>query len=192
MQLEMLRREAERLARRGELLLPTGLGSPVAWVYPYSIGAVAIALALGERIVAVVPDARRGGSVTTVPDVPAGGTPLFAHAWTSYPPIEAIFLFGGAVIQEWLEANGWERTWGYNDNFPDREAVEAYESWWQSTHPFYTSSALAVRGGWHFVWPDDDWYERLNDELLVWTTAGEPWIEVWAESRGLRVLQRYT
>lgn len=122
----------------------------------------------------------------------AGGTPLFASPWRSYPPIEGIFLRGSERIGDWLAENRWERTWGYNDNFPDRRVVSEYEAWWQGQHPFYTSTAVAVRGGWHFVWPDDDWLERVDEELVLWTLSGEPWLEVWARAGGLQVLERTT
>jgi hypothetical protein len=47
-------------------------------------------------------------------------------------------------------------------------------------------------GGWHFVWPDDDWYDLLDAELVLWTMKGEPWIEVWAADGWYRVLERVT
>lgn len=192
MDLRALMEEAEALVRAGLFLVPDGTGSPAAWKFPRSAGRPAMAVAMDERTLIVVPDGRGGGRVEELDAPPRGGSPLFARPWKSYPPIEGIFLLGSARVGDWLEANQWERSWGYNDNFGGRDLVHEYESWWQSQHPFYTKRAAAVRGGWHFVWPDDDWLDRVHDELVLWTLTGEPWIEVWAESTGMRVIERVT
>ena len=122
-----------------------------------------------------------------------GRKPLYAIAGRSLPPIDAIFRFGGDSVHEWLREQGWEPNWGYSDNFKDPEPVHEYERLYQGECPLYTSGAFAVLGGWHFPWPDNDWEERLAEQLLVWTfEESEPWVEVWGTSSGYRVLQRIT
>ncbi len=73
------------------------------------------------------------------------------------------------------------------------EAYDKYLPVWQSNCPLYTNEAAAVLGGWHFPWPDGDWEELQNKPLLVWTIDdSEPWVEVWKEPNGFRVIQRIT
>jgi hypothetical protein len=73
------------------------------------------------------------------------------------------------------------------------ESDEAYTRRWQSNCPLYTGEAAAVLGGWHFPWPDDDWSELQEQPLVVWTLdESEPWVEVWGEPDGFRVMQRIT
>ncbi|MFO0694487.1 MAG: hypothetical protein U0230_13085 [Polyangiales bacterium] len=192
MDIDTLMQEAELLVRNGEQLTPSGIGAPVGWTYPRVSGEPSMAVVVAGRVLCLVPDGNHGAGASYGDAAPAGGTPLFASPWRSYPPIEGIFLRGSERIGDWLAENRWERTWGYNDNFPDRRVVSEYEAWWQGQHPFYTSTAVAVRGGWHFVWPDDDWLERVDEELVLWTLSGEPWLEVWARAGGLQVLERTT
>ena len=56
---------------------------------------------------------------------------------------------------------------------------------------YHTSCRL---GGWHFPWPDGDWFDLLTKTLLIWTFEGaEPWIEVWADQAGeLHLIERIT
>jgi hypothetical protein len=73
------------------------------------------------------------------------------------------------------------------------EMDDAYIQIWQENCPLYTREAAAVLGGWHFPWPDGDWEELREQRLLVWTLEdSEPWVEVWAELIGYRVIQRIT
>lgn len=91
--------------------------------------------------------------------------PLFAHEGQSLPPPDAM----------------------------PSEEYERYLPSWQSNCPLYTNEAAAVLGGWHFPWPDDDWVELQEKSLLLWTIEeSEPWIEVWKEIGGFRVIQRIT
>ena len=93
------------------------------------------------------------------------GHPLYAHPAPSLPPPDAL----------------------------SAEDDVAYIRLWQANCPLYTEESVAVLGGWHFPWPDGDWEELREHRLLVWTIEGsEPWVEVWAEPGGLRVLQRIT
>lgn len=121
------------------------------------------------------------------------GIRLYAHPASSMPPLEAVFKLGSPEVTRWLVANNWESEWGYNDNFPDRSPVDIYERAYQAQLPLYDGSAHAVLGGWHMPWPEGDWDELLNKQLVVWTFAdSEPWVEVWRDGVDLRVIQRTT
>jgi len=119
--------------------------------------------------------------------------PLYAHAARSLPPIDAVFRFGSAAVQQWLREHNWQSDWGYNSNFADPAPADEYERLYQSRCPLYAGGSFAVLGGWHFPWPDGDWAELLVQTLLVWTfEESEPWVEVWSGTEGLRVKQRLT
>lgn len=121
------------------------------------------------------------------------GIRLYAHPASSMPPLEAVFKLGSADVRAWLAANNWETDWGYNDNFPDRSPVDIYERAYQAQLPLFDDSAHAVLGGWHMPWPEGDWDELLNQQLVVWTFAdSEPWVEVWRDGVNFRVIQRIT
>jgi hypothetical protein len=79
------------------------------------------------------------------------------------------------------------------DANPDLENA-AYTAHWTRNCPLYNDQdVVAVLGGWHFPWPDDDWETLRDCELLVWTIAGaEPWVEVWRSNGQTRVMQRIT
>lgn len=70
----------------------------------------------------------------------------------------------------------------------------AYPEQWMHECPIYNGKdVVAVLGGWHFPWPDDDWEELRDRTLLVWTLEGsEPWVEVWQSDEGTTVMQRIT
>lgn len=122
-----------------------------------------------------------------------GALALFGHPGRSLPPLEAIFLKGPAPVQEWLTKNKWKSEWGYSDKFKDRKIAENYIRRYQNLSPFYSGSAHAVLGGWHFPWPDGDWAELIERALLVWTLEdSEPWIEVWGVGKKFEVKQRIT
>jgi hypothetical protein len=123
----------------------------------------------------------------------AEGIPLDAERALSLPPIDAIFRFGSAAVEPWLAKNCWERDCEYNDNFPDSATVSQYERHWQDQLPFYDGTAHAVLGGWHSPWPDGDWEELVDQQLIVWTFAdSESWVEAWKDASGYRVIQRIT
>jgi hypothetical protein len=123
------------------------------------------------------------------------GLELRAYEELVLPPIEAIFLRGSTAIEEWLVANRWSRRERYNDNFPDRRVVNVYEQEWFKGYPLYRDDGTyAVLGGWHFPGADDDWYELVDEQLLVLTIHdSEPWVEAWRLRNGLiKVIQRIT
>lgn len=121
------------------------------------------------------------------------GLPLYAHADSSLPPLEAAFKLGSATVKDWLAGNGWDPEWGYNDNFADRKPVDFYEREYRRRLPLFTGEAHAVLGGWHIPWPDGDWDDLVRKRLIVWTfEESEPWVEVWEEGQGYVVIQRIT
>jgi hypothetical protein len=64
-----------------------------------------------------------------------------------------------------------------------------------SEFPLYLSSDLyAVLGGWHFPWPEGDWYDHLEDRFIGMTLRdSEPWVEVWLSRSGrFEVCERIT
>jgi hypothetical protein len=136
--------------------------------------------------------------VVAVSDAPmppdtAGGTKLFAHPGRSLPPIDAVFKFGSPEVGRWLASNHWRPEWAYNANFPDRTPVDVYEREYQGELPLYRGDAHAVLGGWHMPWPEGDWDELVDKRLIAWTfEEAEPWVEVWEDEGGFRVIQRIT
>jgi hypothetical protein len=47
------------------------------------------------------------------------GIELYARENRSFPPIEAVFEFGSAAVEDWLVSLKWSRDWGGGANFPD-------------------------------------------------------------------------
>ena len=123
------------------------------------------------------------------------GTKLYAHAASVLPPIDAVFARGSEAVGEWIHSHGWERTYRYNDNFPDRDLVWEYEKVWKREFPLYFKSDIyAVLGGWHMPFADHDWHDLIDDCLMVITVRdSEPWVEAWRNRTGqFKVIQRIT
>lgn len=123
------------------------------------------------------------------------GTELYAHVASVLPPIDAVFAFGSEAVEKWIRSLAWERGWAYNNNFKGREVVEEYERVWQRDFPLYFRSDIyAVLGGWHVPWPDGDWDELHQGQLMLFTLRdSEPWVEAWRTRNGeFRVIQRIT
>ena len=123
------------------------------------------------------------------------GIALRAVRESVLPPIEAIFMQGSDAVEKWLAANEWPRDERYNHNFPDGAIVEQYEQEWHRQYPLYRQDGIyAVLGGWHCPWADDDWYELMDEQLMVFTLHdSEPWIEAWRMRDGqFKVIQRIT
>ena len=107
----------------------------------------------------------RQASLPPSPD----GQKLYRHTGLSLPPIEGIPRYGSDAVQLWLKANQWRPEWGYNSNFRDRLSVEAYRQCYQDQLDFKGATAVALLGGWHFPWWNEDWADLLSARLLVWT-----------------------
>jgi hypothetical protein len=124
------------------------------------------------------------------------GQPLYAQDIQVLPPIDAVIACGSEKIDRWLDANNWDRSERYNDNFRDRALVENYERIWSAEYPVYSPEKgfYAVLGGWHLPHSDDDWHELVARQLLVMTIFdSEPWVEAWRFGPGeYKVISRIT
>lgn len=109
--------------------------------------------------------------------------PLTCRPAVSLPPLEAILLYGGPGIQEWLAAQGLQR-WQYSD--VRREVQEAYGKHFDPQFPLFAKTPPVARvGGWHTLWPDDDFFLPREMRLLVWTFQdAEPWYEAFLSPLG--------
>jgi hypothetical protein len=121
------------------------------------------------------------------------GTALYTHPVSLLPPLEAVFARGSDVIDVWLASRNLKRT----DRFlscQEDAATAGYQEVWNRESPYFAENMYAVLGGWHMPWPEDDWNDLLDDQLLVWTLRDpEPWVEVWRARTGqVRVIQRIT
>ena len=122
-----------------------------------------------------------------------GGTPLYATESFSFPPIEALCLYGGAVVDAWLETLGLERTDYHSARIAHNELGEAYQRIYRQHSPLHSKSHWAVLGGWHAIWPDDDFYIPREMRLAIWTLKEpEPWIEVFERAPNFMVRARFT
>lgn len=118
------------------------------------------------------------------------GTPPAAVPADSFPPFPALCYYGGDRIVTWLKSQNLERHeyWRVRD-----EARKEYEDEWGRRHPFTQSGVDILVGGWHFMWPEDDFYTPLEYRLLFLTLRdAEPWFEVWhsPQSRGFEAKMR--
>jgi hypothetical protein len=141
-------------------------------------------------------DSCEGGRIEVTSSRPKRtGIELYAHPVSVLPPIDAVFLRGGDPVGEWLRSNGWERDWGYNGNFKDKQVAGAYQKVFTSEYPMYIESDIyAMLGGWHLPFPDGDWTELLDEHLMMMTFHdSEPWVEAWRMKSGqFKVIQRIT
>ncbi len=105
-------------------------------------------------------------------------TPLTAKPATSLPPLEALFLYGGASVGKWLASQKLQR-WEYSDVSP--EVRDSYLRHFNAQLPLCMEQPPFARiGGWHVTWPDDDFYTPREMRLMIWTFQdSEPWYEVF-------------
>lgn len=96
----------------------------------------------------------------------------------SLPPLEALMLYGGPTVQDWLASQGLKR-WDYED--AAIEVRDRYRVHSDPQLPLYKEQPPYARvGGWHISWPDDDFYIPREMRLMVWTFQdAEPWYEVF-------------
>ncbi len=119
--------------------------------------------------------------------------PLYATKARSFPPIEAVCLYGGEVVSSWLKGHGLNR-FQYLDARELPEALE-YTDEYMRRCPLYLGNADAILGGWHQSWPVDDFYLPLEMRLALWTLRdAEPWLEAFFSlaGGGLSVRSRTT
>ena len=152
----------------------------------------------GHGFLSVFTDERKclGGRVDVHPVLrKRPGIELHPSEELVLPPIEVVFVHGSEAVAKWLAANNWPRGERYNENFPDRAVVEEYEREWSKEYPVYRQdNTYAVLGGWHWPCADSDWYQLMNEQLMVLTVHNsEPWVETWRLRSGkFKVIQRIT
>jgi hypothetical protein len=204
--------EGRRLERPSVLLRATGNGPVVAfWHEPdddeiestglrrrITVEATAIPNRPSDLqgLVSILTDEKEleFGTVEILSSVPKYAVELRAYPESVLPPVDAVFARGSEVVGDWLTANRWRRDIRYNDNFPDRHVVEAYEKVWFREYPIYREDVYAALGGWHWPCADDDWHDLIDGQLLVMTVRdSEPWVEGWRFRTGkFKVIQRIT
>jgi hypothetical protein len=184
--------EATKLARPSVQLRPGGTGEPRAYWHGNVHDGLVACLRVEDKWLDIFTSWRRDGWVE-VRDVPqTSDTPLFAHTVLSLPPIDVVFMRGSPEVEAHLTRVGWRRDWPYNDNCRDPVA-NAYNRHWQTTCPLYGKGTYAVCGGWPVPWPDDDFAEWIDSDLVLWTLEeAEPWVEVFRRDGQYHVLKRVT
>jgi hypothetical protein len=134
-------------------------------------------------------------------DLSFTGTPLYATAADSFPPFQALCLYGSDRLGAWLREIGckrheyWKVEYGWGG--PENKAlVDAFEKEFiRRSLFFHPDSAAVIVGGWHMMWPDDDFYTPAELTLLFLTSRdAEPWFEGWhcPMSRSFFVRERIT
>lgn len=124
------------------------------------------------------------------------GEPLYGVEAISFPPFEALCMHGGPAVEEWLGKQDLRRI-DYEDfDLNESPAVRAYRKERRKRNPWLPDGddgTAAVLGGWHVMWPEDDWYMPPDIQLAIWTFRdSEPWIEVWRGRRNFVVFERTT
>jgi hypothetical protein len=186
---------AHRLSKPSAELRLNGDGDPVAYWYGMSMDGAPVISFLDNGVwYEVSLDWELEGRVATVSEPNRYGLPLFESKRISLPPADAIFLLGGPQIDAYLQACGWTVGHGFNGNFPDPIPSEYEKLHWFKNCPLYSSTRPeAAKGGWCVPWPDGDWEEFKDKELVLWTfRESEPWIEVYRGDLGFQVKQRIT
>ena len=125
-------------------------------------------------------------------DLSFNGQPLYASESTSFPPLPALCVYGSRRVEDWLADMGLARHEYWK--LP-RDIECAYDRAWAERSHFHRSEADIVVGGWHFLWPEDDYYVPQELRLVALSLRdAEPWHELWFSpiSQGWRSYQRIT
>lgn len=134
-----------------------------------------------------------GGSVELSARPATSVTPLFAQSDISLPPVDAIFYLGSDAVGDYLLKHDWPRNEPLNGNFPDPVPGEYEKNAWKGNCPVFRQDETLVTGGWHMPWPDGDWYDYIDAELVAWTLRdAEPWVEIFKRGDEYIVKQRCT
>jgi hypothetical protein len=116
-------------------------------------------------------------------EISCTGVPLYAVRAESFPPIEAVCLYGSARVEEWLRSFGLARHQYSRIRSP---VVEEYMDEFTRRAPLYSGKADAIVGGWHMIWPEDDFFMPLEMRLVLTTMRdAEPFLEVWVTDDGV-------
>lgn len=188
---ERFRAEGQRLGRDALLLEKEGRGEPVAYWHGLEPGELCISFKHdGTWLNVYLDEVEEGGRVKRDDGPIQSDTPLFGRPHASLPPVDGIFAKGSDAIGLFLDQHGWARDDPYNENFP-HPAPGQYERAWQGNCPLYLGGIDAMVGGWNMPWPDDDWHDLLDHELILWTLRdAEPWVEVFKKDGTYVVKQR--
>jgi hypothetical protein len=116
-------------------------------------------------------------------DISCTGSRLHAVPAASFPPFQAVCLYGSDKVGSWLASLGLERF--QYEAASSHKIAQAYETEFMRRAPFYNSGADVIIGGWHMVWPDDDFFMPLEMRLIATTLRdAEPFLEVWLSELG--------
>jgi hypothetical protein len=191
MDLDEFAAEAKKLARTATVLRFTGTGEPVGYWHGVKPGAPCVSIRHQQQWLTVyLSDS--AGHVILGRDPLRSSTKLFAEDVLSLPPVDAVFRLGSSGVESYLARQAWQRTWPFNDNFKD-SVPHQYEALWRANCPMYAKGIVAVCGGWHFPWPDGDFADLINSQLVLCTFENaEPWIEVFFDGQSFSVKERIT
>jgi hypothetical protein len=115
-------------------------------------------------------------------EIQCSGVPLFPRIERSFPPFQAVCLYGGEEVAAWLNSLG-KKPWEYTH--VANEIRSGYDAEYRSRSPLYTKGADVMLGGWHTIWPWDSFYMPAEMRLIAWTFRdAEPWYEVWLDQMG--------
>lgn len=144
------------------------------------VGIAGVTGSIGFRLVETVEGRISMGvlrSPTPFAAMECDGLPLFAAMDVSLPPFAAICLYGDDSVATWLASLGLERH-QYIEATSEPEA-EAYEEFHVEHSHLSRHDIDAVMGGWHELWPEDDFYLPLEMRLALLTLRdAEPWYEM--------------
>jgi hypothetical protein len=183
--------EATALSRPGLQLRAQGAGEPDAYWHGDLHGGPVASVRREDGWINV--HTGPGGPWAEQSDGPLiSAVALFAHPARSLPPVTVVFMRGSAAIEAHLAEHGLRRDWPDHPS-PKDAVARAYERHWQATCPMYSAGTHAVSGGWPVPWPDGDYLEWIDAELLLWTLQdAEPWVEAYRRHGKLHVLSRIT
>lgn len=131
--------------------------------------------------------------------LPGGdGIPLVGQAASSFPPLEALCLYGGPAVGEWLRSLGMPRNAYHHPAVYRSEVADLYITEYMKRSPLYMArddpgrAAVVMGGWWHSVYLQRD-YEHGGDTFLLLTMRdAEPWLEVWQDGRGTLYVEAVT
>lgn len=125
----------------------------------------------------------RGPRLTSFDQVECDGTPLRAVPGSSFPPFQAVCLYGSDAVAEWLRSEGFERH-EYEAAALQTDLGDEYCQEFFDLGSYYTHKQDIMVGGWHLMWPSNDFYMPREMRLLVSAKeAGKSVWELWLTGR---------